>query len=210
VLHVPGPQVANATAVFVTQEAPIARESAKLVCLLPGRSEAIDSLSTGSISGRVLALDQSNMNRNLTVLIAEDNEDDAFLLERAFRNLGLQNPIRVLADGEDVLRYLQGHGLFADRQQFPFPSVIFLDIKMPKLTGFDVLQWLRDHSDYHVMPTIVLSTSEHPGDVTRAYQLGANAYLVKPSTLPDFQDVLRRAFDFWSVCAKPPLPNAGS
>jgi CheY-like chemotaxis protein len=147
------------------------------------------------------------LNRNLTVLIAEDNEDDAFLLQHAFRNLGLQNPIQIVTDGEQVIGYLRGNGEFADRQQFPFPSVLFLDIKMPKIDGFQVLEWIRDHPECHVMPTIIFSTSSDPGDVTRAYQCGANAYLVKPGTLPELEALLKRTFDFWAVCAKPPLPE---
>lgn len=147
------------------------------------------------------------MDRNLTVLIAEDNEDDAFLLQRAFRNLGLQNPIQIVTDGEQVVYYLQGQNKFRDRHQFPFPSVIFLDIKMPKMNGFEVLKWIRDHPDCHVMPTMIFSSSSHPGDVTRAYQNGANAYLVKPATLPQLESMVKRAFEFWAVCAKPPLPE---
>lgn len=147
------------------------------------------------------------MDRNLTVLIAEDNEDDAFLLQRAFRNLGLQNPIQIVTDGEQVVYYLQGQNKFRDRRQFPFPSVIFLDIKMPKMNGFEVLKWIRDHPDCHVMPTMIFSSSSHPGDVTRAYQNGANAYLVKPATLPQLESMVKRAFEFWAVCAKPPLPE---
>jgi len=148
-----------------------------------------------------------SMNRNLTVLIAEDNEDDAFLLEHAFRNIGLQNPIQIVSDGEQVIRYLRGDGKFSDRQQFPFPSILFLDIKMPKMTGFDVLEWIRDHPDCHLMPTMIFSTSSHESDVTRAYQCGANAYLVKPPTIGELETFLRRAFDFWAICAKPPLPD---
>jgi CheY-like chemotaxis protein len=147
------------------------------------------------------------MDRNLTVLIAEDDDDDAFLLQHAFRNLGLKNPIQVVRDGEQVLRYLGGSGGFVDRHQFPFPSVLFLDIKMPKMDGFAVLEWIRDHPEYHLMPTLIFSSSSHPADVTRAYQCGANAYLVKPATLPELEGLLKRAFDFWASCAKPPLPE---
>jgi CheY-like chemotaxis protein len=86
---------------------------------------------------------KSAMDRNVTILIAEDSEDDALLLQHAFRNLGLQNPIQIVTDGEQVIRYLQGSGKFADRQQFPFPSVPFLDVKMPKMGGFHVLGWFE-------------------------------------------------------------------
>ena len=148
------------------------------------------------------------MDRNLTVLIAEDNEDDAFLLERAFRSIGLKNPIQIVADGEQVIAYLQGADKFADRQNYPFPSVVFLDLKMPRKDGFDVLEWLRDHPECHVMPTMIFSSSSDPADITRAYQFGANAYLVKPGSMPELEVFLKRAFDFWATCAKPPLPQS--
>ena len=145
------------------------------------------------------------MDRNRTVLIAEDSEDDALLLQHAFRSIGLQNPVQIVTDGEQVIHYLQGSGKFANRKKFPFPSVLFLDIKMPKLDGFAVLDWIRDHPDCHIVPTMVFSTSPHPADIRRAYQCGANAYLVKPASLPELEALLKRTFDFWAVCAKPPL-----
>jgi len=143
------------------------------------------------------------MNRNLTVLIAEDNENDALLLQRAFRNIGLQNPLQIVPDGEQAIRYLQAEGKFADRQQFPFPTVLFLDIKMPRMSGFDVLEWVRGHPDWRIIPTMIFSSSSHPGDITRAYQSGANAYqsganayLVKPATLGCSRNASQKSIRF--------------
>jgi len=136
------------------------------------------------------------MNRNLTVLIAEDNENDALLLQRAFRNIGLQNPLQIVPDGEQAIRYLQAEGKFADRQQFPFPTVLFLDIKMPRMSGFDVLEWVRGHPDWRIIPTMIFSSSSHPGDVARAYQSGANAYLVKPATLGCSRNASQKSIRF--------------
>ena len=146
------------------------------------------------------------VNRNLTILIAEDGEDDAFFLRRAMRKLGWTNPVQILTDGGEVLNYLKGEGKHHDRAQFPFPSVLFMDIKMPRVNGFEVLQWLRDHPECKVIPVIMFSTSGRPEEVERAYQLGANAYIVKPTTNEELQEILRSTFDFWSHCAKPPVP----
>ena len=147
------------------------------------------------------------MDRNLTILIAEDSDDDGLLLERAFRQIGLKNPVRILTDGAEVISYLKGEGKYADRQEYPFPSVLFTDIKMRRVSGFQVLEWLQEHPECKVIPTIVLSSSDEPNDVTRAYQLGANAYLVKPNLIEDLQTKLRLAQQFWAECAKPPVPK---
>ena len=143
------------------------------------------------------------MDRNLTILIAEDSEDDALFLERAFRKIGMTNAVRILTDGQEVLDYLRGDGKYQDRQQFPFPSVLFTDIKMPRVNGFEVLQWLRDHPESKVIPTLMFSSSAQPEDVERAYRLGANAYLVKPASLPELEEMMRYAYEFWARCAKP-------
>ena len=146
------------------------------------------------------------MDRNLTILIGEDSEDDGFFLKRGFRNIGLKNPVQILTDGAKVIDYLRGEGEFEDRANFPFPSVLFLDIKMPRVDGFQVLEWLRDHQQCKVIPTLMFSSSDQPEDVERAYQLGANAYLEKPASLAELEDILRDAYHFWARCAKPRVP----
>src|SRR5688572_15959770 len=137
------------------------------------------------------------MDRNLTILVAEDSADDAFFLERAFRKLGLKNPVQILTDGGAVMDYLKGEGKFENRSEFPFPSVLFMDIKMPRVNGFEVLQWLNDHPQCRIIPTMIFSSSEQPEEVERAYQLGANAYLVKPNSTEELVELLRSAYDFW-------------
>lgn len=146
------------------------------------------------------------MDRNLTILIAEDSQDDAFFLERAFRKIGLRNPVQILTDGRAVMDYLKAEGKFENRSEYPFPSVLFLDIKMPRVDGFEVLQWLKYHEQCKIIPTLVFSSSEHPEDIERAYQLGANAYIVKPNKNEDLERILRSTYDFWSCCAKPRVP----
>ena len=114
--------------------------------------------------------------------------------------------MQILTDGAEVLDYLKAQGKYKNRTEYPFPSVMFIDIKMPRVNGFEVLQWLKDHQDCKVIPTMVFSSSEHPEDIERAYQLGANAYLVKPNSTEQLADLLRCAYDFWARCAKPRVP----
>jgi CheY-like chemotaxis protein len=147
------------------------------------------------------------MDRNLTILVAEDSDDYALLLERTFRDIGLTNPVRILADGADVLAYLKGEGKYADRVEFPFPSVLFTDLKMPRASGFDVLEWMQNHPECRVVPRIVLSSSDSEQDVARAYKLGAHAYFMKPGLLVELQTLLRLTRDFWAGCLKPPVPR---
>lgn len=146
------------------------------------------------------------MDRNLTILIAEDNEDDAYFLKRGLRKIGLHNPVHILTDGGEVMDYLKAEGKFEDRAQYPFPSVIFTDVKMPRVNGFELLAWLQEHPDCKVIPTMVFSSSGQAEDVERAYQLGANAYFIKPSSMEELEDLLRHAYEFWARCAKPRVP----
>jgi CheY-like chemotaxis protein len=113
-----------------------------------------------------------------TVLVAEDSEDDLFLLTRAFRRAGLTHCLVPVADGEKAIEYLQG--------QSPAPDLLLLDLKMPKVDGFGVLEWLQHRPELR-MPAIVYSTSEEPEDKQRAKQLGAADYLVKTA---DFQSLV--------------------
>jgi len=149
------------------------------------------------------------MDRGLTIVIAEDNEDDAHLLEHALRAIGLTNPVHILSDGAEVIEYLRGGGKYEDRQAYPFPTVLFTDVKMPRLSGFDVLRWMREHPDYAVVPAMVFSASNMDADIKLAYQLGANAYLVKPTLFEDLKKMLQATYEFWLWCAKPSVP-AGS
>ena len=146
------------------------------------------------------------MDRNLTILIAEDDEDYQFILERAIRDVGIANPLRMLRDGQQVIDYLAGSGDYANREANPFPSVMFLDLKMPGLNGLDVLRWIRNHPEHGVIPTMMLSSADLDRDVKVAYDLGAHAFFVKPPTLEELQQLLRYAYDFWRIAQKPPLP----
>ncbi|HUR44510.1 MAG TPA: response regulator [Candidatus Saccharimonadales bacterium] len=147
------------------------------------------------------------MDTKRLILIAEDDENDVDLLRCAIRCVNVLNPIQVVRDGLEAMHYLSGNGRYADRATFPFPGALFLDLKLPKLSGFEVLRWLKQHEECKVIPVMVLTGSGLEQDVTKAYQLGANSYMVKPGSLSELRDLVALAFRFWSTCEIPPLPK---
>jgi CheY-like chemotaxis protein len=134
------------------------------------------------------------MNRNLTILIAEDDPNDVILLERALRRNGINNPLQVTRDGEAALSYLQGIGEYGDREKYPFPSVLFLDVQMPKKSGLEVLKWLYEHPECRVIPKIVLTSSKEESHIDEAYALGANSYVVKPAGFENLAQMIMWTF----------------
>ena len=148
------------------------------------------------------------MDEGLTILIAEDDPNDVMLLELAIRKNGMVNPVKVVRDGEEAIEYLEGKGKYANREQFPFPSVIISDVKMPRRNGLEVIEWVRQHPTCSVTPIVMLSGSKIQQDVLSAYKLGANSYFTKPSTLDELSELLRLAMDYWVRCERPPGPAA--
>jgi CheY-like chemotaxis protein len=121
------------------------------------------------------------------ILYADDDPNDVFIFRMAFKRATLPHELYVVENGEAAINWMEGKGKFHDRDQFPTPDVIILDLKMPRKSGFDVLEWLRTKPELADRPVIVLSSSDDPGDVKRAYGLGAKTYFVKSSA---FQDVI--------------------
>src|SRR5512146_292359 len=117
----------------------------------------------------------------MPVLLAEDEEHDVFLMQRAFGLAGVANRLIAVRDGQEAIRYLHGQGPYADRSRFPEPCLLLLDLKMPLVDGFEVLGWVRQHPAWRdALPVIVLSSSDHEKDVQKAFELGAHDYLAKP------------------------------
>lgn len=114
-------------------------------------------------------------------LVVEDNEDDVFFMERAFQDAGLKNPVYIVNNGDQAIQYIEGSGEYADRNRYPFPDMVFLDLKMPGRDGFDVLEWLRREKKVDLRVAILTSSPEEI-DRKRARELGADAYLLKPPT----------------------------
>jgi CheY-like chemotaxis protein len=143
--------------------------------------------------------------KNCAILLMEDDEDDAWLLQRALTRVGLTN-FHVVRDGEDGLAYLTGCGKYSDRKRYPIPGFIITDLKMPLMSGLEVLQWLRADPDFRTLPTLVLTSSKAASDVATAYGFGANSYLVKPSSFDDLEKLGRLIRDYWERCELPPEP----
>ena len=132
------------------------------------------------------------------ILIADDDATDAELLLRVLQKAGLTNPVATVTDGEETLAYLKGEGQFADREKFPLPSVLFLDLKMPRLNGLEVLECLTSQSLLADLLIIVLSGHGNPGDVSRAYQLGAHTFVVKPMHAEELGRLTKTFYKYWA------------
>jgi CheY-like chemotaxis protein len=146
------------------------------------------------------------MNSELRILIGEDNDDEAFLLQRALLKAGVSNPTHICRHGQEVIDYLRALPPYSDRAIFPFPRMLILDLKMPGLSGLDVLRWIRRHPECTVIPTLILTSSAEESDVVEAYRIGANAYLTKPGGFDDFVETLTDLGKFWNRCLLPPSP----
>ena len=117
-----------------------------------------------------------------TILLVEDNDDDVFLMRRALTKAGLEFPLQVVVDGQQALDYFAGTGPYADRSRHPAPALVFLDLKLPYVHGFDVLAWIRGRSEWKDSCVVVLTSSSEQRDRERAIELGVKAFLVKPPT----------------------------
>src|ERR1051325_1929964 len=120
------------------------------------------------------------MPNRLKLLVAEDSNEDVFLLERALQQTGVAINARFVSDGQEAVDYLEGVGEFGNRQAYPMPALIMLDLKMPRFNGFDVLNWMKSQPEHRRTPVIIFSSSDDRGDIDRAYELGASCYMAKP------------------------------
>lgn len=139
------------------------------------------------------------------VLIIEGNDDDAFLFRKALEKAGVRNPIRTVSDGREAIDYLSGAAPFGDRRRHPLPSIIYTALNLPKKNGFEILDWFNRHPERANIPVIVMSWSMEEEDVQRAYELGANSYMVKPETFGELIHSLQAAVEYWQCCFKKPL-----
>lgn len=139
-----------------------------------------------------------------TILLAEDDEDDVLLLRTAFVEAGLSLPLQVVADGEQAISYLSGEGVYADRAQYALPSLVLLDLNMPKKTGFEVLEWIRAQPYLKRLPVVVLSSSSQGPHINKAYELGANSYLVKVTKFSEFVERIKVVYSYWLNCIERP------
>jgi len=138
-----------------------------------------------------------NESRRKIILVAEDDPTDAFFLQRAFGKTGVAVGLEFVRDGQEAIDYLRGEPPYADRTVHPLPQLLLLDLKMPRLNGFEVLDWLRNQPHLKRLLVIVFSSSAELGDINRAYDLGANSYLVKPHASELLLELVQRVEKYW-------------
>lgn len=132
------------------------------------------------------------------ILQVEDDANDVFLLQHAMKAAGVENPIQVVTDGQQAIDYLSGEGAYADREKFPLPCLVLMDLKLPYVMGLEVLKWIRLQPGPALI-VIMLTASAEDADIGCAYRLGANAFLTKPSMASSLVEMARAIKDFWLI-----------
>ena len=140
------------------------------------------------------------------ILLAEDDPNDTLLIKRAFQKAGLGDSLKTVGDGDEAIKYLKGADSYSDRSRFPLPFLLLLDLKMPATDGFEVLQWVRCQPDFKRLLVVVLTSSNLQADVDRAYDLGANSYLVKPVEFNEMVNMIQRFEAYWAEINRFPTP----
>jgi CheY-like chemotaxis protein len=139
-----------------------------------------------------------------SILMAEDDDNDVFFMERAFKQSQIVNPVHRVKDGEDAISYLRGDGPYDNREKYPLPQLLLLDLKMPRKNGFEVIAWVREQPGLKRLPIVVLTSSKEDPDINRAYELGANTYLVKPVKFEGLVEMMRALNLYWLLLAEKP------
>ena len=154
-------------------------------------------------------------------LLVEDRDDDIQLVRRALARAKVFNPFFFVRSGDEALDYLNGVGKFRNRAEYPLPHIMLLDLKMPRMDGFEVLRFVRSRPEFKALIIIVLTSSEDLKDVNKAYDLGANSFLVKPLEFDNYAAVMHTLSSFWlryslapdlsreSASGKKTMPPAG-
>jgi len=137
-------------------------------------------------------------------LLVEDSDDDIFFAKRAFQSVGRLTPLSYVDNGQKAIDYLSGSDPYSARTQFPIPSLVLLDIKLPFLSGLEVLQWIREQSNFPKSPVVMFTSSNQERDVEEAYALGANAYLLKPARADQYLNLVSLITGFWLDANIPP------
>lgn len=144
-------------------------------------------------------------NQAFTLLHVEDDPNDVLLVERAVRKSNSAALIRSVGDGDKALAYLSGEEAFSKRDQFPVPNLVLLDLKMPRKTGLEVLSWIRAQPQLRRLPVVVFTSSKHDQDINRAYELGANSYLVKPVGFDALLETIKQIQAYWGMLNQGPI-----
>ncbi len=141
-----------------------------------------------------------------TLLVVEDDANDVLFLKRAFEKCAPGLKFRVATDGEKAVAYLLRQAPYEDGSAHPLPSIILLDLKLPRKSGFEVLSWMKSRKDIHQIPVVVLTSSTQDVDIDRAYSLGVNSYLVKPVDFEGLTELAKTVKEYWVSLNRPPTP----
>lgn len=149
------------------------------------------------------------MNQELIpILLVEDDYNDVLLIQRAFRKVNIKPPMSIVSDGDEAIAYLSRQGKYADTERYPMPLLVLLDLKLPRLSGLEVLAWIRQQPKLKRLLIVVLTSSRENSDLDRAYDLGTNSYLVKPIDFQDFVNLIELIDAYWfKANQKPQLTN---
>ena len=137
------------------------------------------------------------MPERAVILIADDSEEDIILIRKAFEKADVPNPIFAVRNGAEAISYLKGQDRFSNRDEFPLPDLMLLDLKMPGEDCFDVLRWVREQPGLKSLRVVVLTSSDFIREVNEAYQLGANSFMVKPSDFQSFVELGKSISTYW-------------
>ena len=141
------------------------------------------------------------MSKKLIILVAEDDADDVFFLKKALKMAEIQDTVQFVKDGQEAMDYLEGAGNYADRNAYPLPWMAILDIKMPRKTGLETLQWMRERREWIDVPVLILSSSSYHEDIERALRGKASHYLTKPPLKEELAGELKKFYQFWRPSA---------
>jgi CheY-like chemotaxis protein len=144
-----------------------------------------------------------------TIMVVDDSPNDLLFIEKAFREIGVTDPIHKISGGAEAIAYMMGRGKYSDRSLYAYPTFITIDLKMPGTDGFAVLEHLKDNPDWAIIPTVVLSSSRDLDDIRKAYMLGASSFHVKPNSLDGLRRQLKVLHDYWMTCEVPEVDVTG-
>lgn len=144
---------------------------------------------------------------NINILLIEDNQDDIELTQIAFQKGKISNPIKIIKDGQEALDYLKEISVSQDINELDFPGLILLDVNLPKVSGIEILKFIKTTERIKRIPVVILTTSKRDEDIIASYDLGVNSYIQKPVVFDKFVDTIQKVQLYWVLTNTPPLLN---
>ena len=143
------------------------------------------------------------MIKEVNILLVEDDENDILAGRRAFEKNKIGNPLFVVQDGEEALEFLNNQGPYGNKEKFPKPDIILLDINMPKMNGIELLSLIKREERFKMIPVVILTSSKREWDKIESYKLGVNSYIIKPVDFDKFAESILMINNYWSMSELP-------